>query len=332
VREKHPTLVILDIHLPRLDGWSVLSAIKGDPSIASTPVIILSVEEQRSKGFSLGACEYLLKPVEPEKLSQLVRRAVAPGSGEVLVVDDDAATRELVVRQLKKLGFSTAEAADGEEALLRARVSPPALLILDLVMPTVDGFEVVRRMRGEGARTPIIVLTGKELDHNEQRQLRDGMARVVAKGGQALDKIVEEARRLAMEKRAVKAARARRILYVEDSPQNRDIVRRYLQDQFEILEAEDGEHGLHRAARELPDLILMDLSLPRIDGWECTRRILADPAMARIPVIALTAHSNREDQDRARKAGCVDFLTKPVERDVLLAAIQRHIGSPRLDA
>ncbi len=332
VHEHHPTLVILDIHLPRMDGWSVLAAIKSDATLASTPVIILSVEEQRSRGFSLGACEYLLKPVEPEKLAQVVRRAVAPGSGEVLVVDDDAATRELVVRHLRKLGFSTSEAADGEEALLRARLSPPALLILDLIMPTVDGFEVLRRLRAEGAHTPVIVLTGKELASEEQRQLRDGMARVVAKGGEAIERIVEEARRLAMERRAVKAARAPRILYVEDSAQNRDIVRRYLQDQFEVLEAEDGEHGLHRATRDQPDLILMDLSLPRIDGWECTRRIRLEAHMATVPVIALTAHANREDQDRARKAGCTDYLTKPVEREVLLATIRRHLKGRQLDA
>jgi CheY-like chemotaxis protein len=109
-------------------------------------------------------------------------------------------------------------------------------------------------------------------------------------------------------------------------------VRRYLQDQYEILEAEDGEHGLHRATRDQPDLILMDLSLPRIDGWECTRRIRLDAQLAAIPVIALTAHANREDQDRARKAGCTDYLTKPVEREVLLAAIRRHLKGRSLDA
>src|SRR5262249_48837423 len=113
-RENRPDTIILDIHLPRLDGWSVLSELKANPELESIPVIILSVEEQRSRGFSLGACEYLVKPVEPERLLQVVQRAIVPGAGEVLIVDDHAPTRELLTRHLRRVGFSTAEAADGE--------------------------------------------------------------------------------------------------------------------------------------------------------------------------------------------------------------------------
>ena len=116
-----------------------------------------------------------------------------------------------------------------------------------------------------------------------------------------------------------------RVLLAEDLPQNRDIVRRYLQAEFEVLEAEDGEQALERAARDAPDVILMDLSLPRIDGWEVTRRIKGTPSLSAIPIIALTAHADREDQDRARAAGCVEYLTKPVERDQLLAALRRNL-------
>jgi CheY-like chemotaxis protein len=122
-----------------------------------------------------------------------------------------------------------------------------------------------------------------------------------------------------------------RILYVEDSAQNRDVVRRYLDGVYEVLEAEDGEHGLLRAERELPDLILMDLSLPRIDGWEATRRLKAGP-LSMIPVVALTAHAGREDQARAKAAGCDGYLTKPVERDVLIATIKKQLEQRRAPA
>ncbi len=117
-----------------------------------------------------------------------------------------------------------------------------------------------------------------------------------------------------------------RILYVEDSAQNRDIIRRYLSSKFELSEAEDGEGGIERALRELPDLILMDLSLPRIDGWEATRRIKANPALRHIPVFAVSAHVGSDERIRAKNAGCVEYLTKPIDQKHLVATIQKHLA------
>jgi len=324
-REMRPAVIILDIHLPRLDGWTVLSELKSDAVLSQIPVVMMSVEEQRARGFSFGACEYLVKPVEPDRLINVVRRAILPTGGDVLVVDDDDATREMVARHLRRAGYSTVEARDGEEALLRTRVLTPGLVILDLLMPRVDGFEVLRTMRNEGVQVPVVVLTGKTLSHEEQRVLREGLARIVQKSGAAVDQVVREAKHVLMTKRVIESGRLMRILYVEDSPQNRDIVRRYLAEDFEVIEAEDGEHGVERANRDTPDLILMDLSLPRMDGWEATRRIKATATIKHIPVLALTAHASREDQARAMEAGCTEYLTKPVERDVLLAAIRRNL-------
>jgi CheY-like chemotaxis protein len=324
-REARPTVIILDIHLPRLDGWTVLAELKSDPSLAGIPVIMMSVEEQRARGFSFGACEYLVKPVEPDRLLTVVKRALLPSGGDVLVVDDDSATREIVSRHLRRAGYSTVEARDGEEALLRARVLTPGLVILDLLMPGVDGFEVLRTMREEGMRTPVVVLTGKTLVPDEERILREGLARVVHKGGMAIDSVVREAKQLLLAKRVVESGRLPRILYVEDSPQNRDIVRRYLADDYEVIEAEDGEHGIERVLRDAPDLILMDLSLPRLDGWEATRRLKANGSVKHIPVIAVTAHAGREDQTRATEAGCSDYITKPIDREVLLGSIRKHL-------
>ena len=324
-REARPTVIILDIHLPRLDGWTVLSELKSDPALAGIPVVMMSVEEQRARGFSFGACEYLVKPVEPDRLVSVVRRAMLPAGGDVLVVDDDGDTREMVSRHLRRAGYTTVEARDGDEALVRARVLTPGLVILDLLMPGLDGFEVLRTLRSEGMTMPVVVLTGKTLVADEERILREGLARVVQKGGMALDAVLREAKRLLVARRVVESGRLPRILYVEDSAQNRDIVRRYLAGTYEVIEAEDGEHGIERAVRDTPDLILMDLSLPRLDGWEATRRLKATASVKHIPVVALTAHAAREDQTRATEAGCVDYITKPVERDVLLAAIKRHL-------
>ena len=333
-RELKPQAILLDIHLPKLDGWSVLSQLKGEPSLASIPVILISVEEQRARGFSLGACEYLVKPVEPERLVEVVQRCFgqvagannSTFAGEVLVVDDDSSTRELVSRNLRRAGFSTAEARSGEDALLKARVSPPALVVLDLMMPNLDGFEVLRRLRAEKLQVPVVVLTGKTLSPDEETLLRDGFAGFVKKGGHALEDVIAQAKGLLMSQRAASIGKLPRILYVEDSAQNRDIVRRYLGSSFEVIEAEDGEHGLERATRDSPDLILMDLSLPRLDGWEVTRRLRALPSAANVPVIAVTAHAGREYQDKAHAAGCTAYLTKPLDRDQLLEMIRKHLG------
>jgi CheY-like chemotaxis protein len=324
-REARPAVIILDIHLPRLDGWTVLGELKSDPVLSQIPVIMMSVEEQRARGFSFGACEYLVKPVEPDRLVQVVRRALVPAAGDVLVVDDDEHTREMVSRVLRRVGYTTIEARDGEEALLRARILTPGLVILDLLMPGVDGFEVLRTLRNEGMHMPVVVLTGKSLVPDEERILRDGLARVVQKGGMALESVVREAKQLLLAKRVLESGKLPRILYVEDSPQNRDIVRRYLGTDYEVIEAEDGEQGIERALHEMPDLILMDLSLPRLDGWEATRRLKLNATTKHIPVIALTAHAAREDQVRAAEAGCIDYITKPIERDILLTSIKRHL-------
>lgn len=328
-REHRPSVILLDIHLPKLDGWGVLARLKSEPALASIPVIILSVEEERARGFSFGACEYLVKPVEADRLVSTVKRSIEPGAGDVLVVDDDAHTRELVSRSLRHVGFTTIEASNGEEALLRARVVAPAMVVLDLLMPGIDGFEVLRTLRAEGNKVPILVLTGKTLDDKESQILSEGLARVVSKGGVAIDQVVREARELIAAKRIIEKVMRPRILYVEDSAQNRDIVRRYLTGDFELLEAEDGEEGIERAARDLPELILMDLSLPRVDGWEATRRIKANPALKHVPVIAVTAHAGNEERTRAKDAGCNEYLTKPLEREVLVSTIRRHLAASR---
>jgi CheY-like chemotaxis protein len=199
------------------------------------------------------------------------------------------------------------------------------MMVLDLMMPGTNGFEVIRRMRAESLAIPVLVLTGKDLTEEEMLLLRDGITSVVRKEGSAIEGLVEEAKRILLDARQKARGKLPRVLYVEDSAQNRDVVRRYLQDTFEVLEAEDGEHGLSRAQQDLPDLILMDLSLPRIDGWEATRRLKAGP-LSMIPVVALTAHASREDQARARAAGCDGYLTKPVERDHLIATIKKFLA------
>jgi CheY-like chemotaxis protein len=116
------------------------------------------------------------------------------------------------------------------------------------------------------------------------------------------------------------------VLIVEDLELNRDLLAQLLEDEHRLVFAVDGVTALERAAEVRPDLVLMDLSLPRMDGWEATRRLKADAALAHIPVIALSAHAMSGDEERARAAGCDDYLTKPIDETLLLETIARHLG------
>ena len=117
-----------------------------------------------------------------------------------------------------------------------------------------------------------------------------------------------------------------KILIVEDVEFNRDLLVQLLEDEHDIVTAEDGEQGIEMARSERPDLILMDMSLPVIDGWEATRRIKADADISAIPVLALTAHAMRGDEEKARACGCDDYLTKPIDEDLLFERIDHHLG------
>jgi len=119
----------------------------------------------------------------------------------------------------------------------------------------------------------------------------------------------------------------KKILIVEDVDFNRDLLTQLLEEEFEIIAATDGELGIAAAERERPDLILMDLSLPVIDGWEATRRLKAHADLKSIPIIALTAHAMRGDEAKARASGCDDFLTKPIDEALLFQMLNRYLGT-----
>jgi CheY-like chemotaxis protein len=118
----------------------------------------------------------------------------------------------------------------------------------------------------------------------------------------------------------------KKILIVEDVELNIDLLVQLLEDEYELVAADDGERGVALAAQERPDLILMDMSLPLVDGWEATRRIKTNPALHHIPIIALTAHAMAGDEAQARAAGCDDYLAKPINEDLLFAKVKRFLG------
>jgi CheY-like chemotaxis protein/anti-sigma regulatory factor (Ser/Thr protein kinase) len=184
-REMRPDAITLDVVMPEVDGWTVLRRLKADPELQDIPVVLVTILGDREMGYALGAADYLTKPIDTDALLQALDRFMPVGRrAEVLIVDDDLATREMLRRTLAKGGWTVVEAADGREALTQLEHAAPAVVLLDLMMPGMDGFEVLEAMRHEEAwrDIPVIVITAKDLDHEELARLNGRAERVFQKG------------------------------------------------------------------------------------------------------------------------------------------------------
>jgi CheY-like chemotaxis protein len=190
-RSLKPDAITLDILLPGEDGLAILTQFKASPETKDIPVVVVSITEHRELGLSLGAVEWFVKPVQRDGFVKAVRRAVgvlpAGSTPTVLVVDDDPAAVELVTDLLTLQGFRVMAAYDGHQGIAAALAQRPDVIVLDLIMPGLNGFEVVRRLRDHpiGRNIPILVYTGKELTVADRAQLQDSVLAVVSKEGPA---------------------------------------------------------------------------------------------------------------------------------------------------
>lgn len=197
-REIKPDAITLDVMMPGMDGWTLLRNLKQDPEVRHIPVIMLSMVDDKGTGYSLGAAEYLTKPVDRAHLTQVLQKYMQHEStGPVLVVDDNAEDRLMLCRLLVKEGFAVNEAGNGKEALESATQQLPAVVILDLMMPEMDGFEFLEVFRKNGAwqEVPVIVLTAMDLDEHELAELNVYVENVLRKADISTDSILEYARK-----------------------------------------------------------------------------------------------------------------------------------------
>jgi PAS domain S-box-containing protein len=195
-RELHPLAITLDLLMTGMDGWTVLSRLKSEPALAEIPVVILSILDAQQKAFSMGASEFVAKPVDRARLSAvLAKYRDRDGRRSVLVVDDDPAVRALVRTMLARDGWEVAEAENGRIALERVAAQVPAVVLLDLVMPEMDGFEVVEALRGAEAwrDIPVVVLTAKDVTQADRDRLQGSVARIVLKDSQGMDEALRRA-------------------------------------------------------------------------------------------------------------------------------------------
>jgi CheY-like chemotaxis protein len=182
-RELHPAAVTLDIMMPDLDGWTVLAAIKGDPDLVDLPVVLMTIVDEKNRGYALGATEYLVKPVDRQKLFDVLRTLCGSAGRPVLMVDDDDLGRQQMRAALEQQGWTVIEASDGRDALTRLSEAQPVAVILDLMMPEMDGFEFLEEMRrtAEWRDIPVVVVTAKDLTDADRIRLNGGVERIIQK-------------------------------------------------------------------------------------------------------------------------------------------------------
>jgi len=195
-RELRPDAITLDVMMPGLDGWAVLSALKADAAVADIPVVMLTIVDDRNLGYALGASDYLTKPIDRERLTAVLRqhRRDRP----VLVVDDDDNVRQLLRRMLEPEGYTVVEAENGRAALERLREAIPSVVLLDLMMPEMDGFEFVTEFRRHEAwrAIPIVVVTAKDLSGADRERLNGYVQKILQKGAHSREQLLAEVREL----------------------------------------------------------------------------------------------------------------------------------------
>jgi CheY-like chemotaxis protein/nitrogen-specific signal transduction histidine kinase len=198
-RKIRPIAITLDVVMPDLDGWSVLAALRQDPSLCDVPVIMVTILDEKRRGMALGAVGYLTKPVDRDRLNELLQRfGSATDTPRVLVVDDDSAQRERVRSWLEPLHWTVREAENGRAALARIRDEKPDVVLLDLMMPDMDGFQLVTALQMDHALRdiPVIVLTALDLSAADRERLNAGVTTVLAKHPLQSVDLVERIRRL----------------------------------------------------------------------------------------------------------------------------------------
>ncbi|WP_088889589.1 response regulator [Leptolyngbya ohadii] len=340
-----PTAIMLDIRLPVLDGWMVLDRLKHHPDTRHIPVHIMSVEEGLQRSLRQGALAYLQKPVNSESLLNALaslKEFVERPMKNLLIVEDDDLQRQTLVELIGSSDVAITAMATGAEALEALRSGRFDCLVLDLGLPDMDGFVFIDQIKQDPnlSHLPIIIYTGKELSAQEERELRCISDTIILKDVRSPERLLDETALFLhrvqadlpeMQRQMLERSQqqdpmlaGKKILIVDDDVRNifalTSVLERY---QMEILYAENGREGINMLQNH-PDinLVLMDVMMPEMDGYETTRAIRQISQFTNLPIIALTAKAMRGDREKCMEAGASDYITKPVETDQLLSVLR----------
>jgi len=194
-KKLQPFAITLDVMMPDMDGWSVLSQLKADPELAEIPVIMLSIVEEKNRGYSLGAAEYLTKPISREQIAKILHKYNSHGNqARVMIVEDDQITRNMIVQVLEKIGCQTILATNGLEGLAQLEIQQPDLILLDLMMPKMNGFEFATQVHqhNQWCKIPIVVLTAKDITAEDRAQLQGCVETIFQKGDYNREELLQE--------------------------------------------------------------------------------------------------------------------------------------------
>jgi CheY-like chemotaxis protein len=194
-RRTRPSAITLDVMMPGMDGWAVLTMLKADPLTADIPVVMLTIVDDKNLGFALGATDYLIKPIDWERLIKVLEKhRPKVGVSRVLVIEDDPDAREMFRRAAADHGWTVAEAENGRVGLERLQEGVPGVILLDLMMPEMDGFAFIEEMRRrpECRHVPVIVVTSKDLTEEDRRRLKGHVVQILQKGGYSTQKLLDE--------------------------------------------------------------------------------------------------------------------------------------------
>jgi CheY-like chemotaxis protein len=344
-RQYRPTAITLDVFLPDMLGWTVLNNLKHDPSTRHIPVQIISADEQNRHGLSHGAFSCLVKTPTTDGLEAAFNRIVnftAPRTKRLLVVEDNEIERESIVQLLGYDDIETVAVATGREALETMKSGAVDCVVLDLRLPDMTGFELLELVEAEPALAdvPVVVFTGKDLSADEEQRLKVAAKSIILKDVQSPERLLDETalflhrvitelpddkqRMLERLHRSNEALHGRKILVVDDDARNIFALTSLLENQeMEVIPATNGRDAIE-IIKNTDDLgiVLMDIMMPEMDGYETIREIRKMPEFRTLPILALTARAMKGDREKCLDAGASDYIAKPVNTDQLLSLMR----------
>ena len=339
-----PDGIVLDIHLPNMDGWAVLTELKQNVDTRHIPVHIVSSEDPTNDGLRIGAIGHLRKPVLREDIEAVLNRleqATSKAEKRVLVVEDDPIMRRETVRAVGNGNVFVEEVDSGEKALLALRERHFSLVVLDLGLPDMQGMELLNAIAKEKIdMPPVIIYTVRDLSMDEEVALRTYANSIILKDVRSQERLIDEValflHRVVNDlpedkKRVIRHLhesddhlKGRKVLIVEDDMRTMFAMTKILASHgLNPIKADNGEKALEILNKHPDvDLILMDMMMPVMDGYEATSRIRKLAEFSHLPIIALTAKAMKEDRKKCLDAGASDYLSKPVDQDKLISLIR----------
>jgi HAMP domain-containing protein/CheY-like chemotaxis protein/signal transduction histidine kinase len=347
-REYHPAAVSLDVFLPDMLGWTVLNHLKQDPATRHIPVQMLTMDEDRQHGLARGAFSFVTKPSTPAGLAAALTKIKEYASARrkrLLVVEDNPAEQMTIQALLGSDDIDVSVAATGVEALTALGKEPFDCVVLDLRLPDMSGFDVLECLRDTPSLNdlPVVVFTGKELSSEEDARLHTLARSVVVKGVESPERLLDETALflhrviadLPAEKQKMldrlhhsdEALTGRKVLVVDDDVRNIFALSSVLERRgMLVLTAGTGREAI-ATLESTPDvaIVLMDIMMPEMDGYETMQVIRQNAMFARLPIIALTAKAMKGDREKCLEAGASEYLAKPVNTEQLLSALRRWL-------